>query len=135
MDRVNWAARRWRLEFDPMSPEEIQRTIQFLLNQQAQFAVDLEQLSGNVDKLAGKTDRIADGLIGLTGIVGRIASSQELTDQQVQQTSRTLEETGRRLEESDARLREHISRVESHLDIVIRMFERHLREDHGSEPS
>src|SRR5262249_45784617 len=35
------------------------------------------------------------------------------------------------LKETDARLTEHIKTVESHLDLVIAMFERHLREDHN----
>jgi hypothetical protein len=102
------------VEFQPMSPEEIDRTVQFLLRQQAQFAADFERLSG-------KTDLIADGLIGLTGIVGRIADAQERTDRQ--------------LKETDARLSEHIKTVESHLNVVVEMFERHLREDHGRRPS
>ena len=88
------------VDFQPMSPEERDRMMQFLLNQQAQFAADL-------DKLSAKTDRIADGLIGLTGLVGRaigdLATAQE--------------------------------RTERHLDLVIQMFERHLREDHGRPPA
>ena len=49
-----------------MSPDEIDRTIQFLLNQQAQFAADMERLSA-------KTDGVAYGLSGLASIVGRLA--------------------------------------------------------------
>jgi len=111
-----------------MSPEEIERTMQFLLNQQAQFAVDIERLSV-------KTDRVTDGLIGLTSVVGHVtdavgglAAAQDRTDQQLRETSRKLEETSQKLEDADARLTEH-------LDIVIAMFERHLRKDHGAEPS
>ncbi len=112
------------VDYQPMSPEAIERTMQFLLQQQAQFAADFE-------KLSGKTDRIADGLIGLTGIVGRltenvgqIATAQRLTDQQLKETDRQLKETD-----------EYIKTVESHLNVVIQMFERHLREDHGRQPS
>ena len=104
-----------------MSPEEMQRAMQFLLNQQAQFSADLaqlsadlaqlsvtveqvsatvEQLSATVEQLSEKTDRIADGLIGLTGLVGRAIDA--LTTAQVRADER---------------------------------FERHLREDHGRPPS
>jgi len=111
-----------------MSPEEIERTIQFLLQQQAQAAADSE-------KLSAKTDRIADGLISLTGLVGRVtetlfermerlAEAQQRTDQQLKETDQRLKETG-----------DHIKNVESHLGVVIDMFERHLREDHGQRPS
>ena len=102
------------VEFEPMSPEEIERTVQFLLRQQAQFAADFE-------KLSAKTDRMTEGIIGLTGIIGQLAEAQQRTDQQ--------------LRETDARLTEHIKTVESHLNVVIEMFERHLREDHGHRPS
>jgi hypothetical protein len=102
------------VEFQPMSPEEMERTVQFLLQQQAQFAADVE-------KLSGKTDLMADGLIGLTGIVGRVTESlaEQATNLQLQ------------LKETDRRLSGHIGTVESHLNVVIQMFERHLREDHG----
>jgi len=56
------------MDFQPMSPEEIQRRMQFLLDQQARFDTQIEQLSG-------KVDRMADGLVGLTGIVGRLATT------------------------------------------------------------
>jgi hypothetical protein len=108
------------VEFQPMSPEDMERTVQFLLHQQAQFA-------GDIEKLSAKTDLLADGLIGLTGLVGRVteglAEQMAIGDQQLQQ----------RLEETDRRLSEHIGTVESHLNVVIQMFERHLREDHGQE--
>jgi hypothetical protein len=102
------------VDYKPMSPEEIERTVQFLLGQQAQFAADLATLSG-------KTDRIADAMIGLTGIVGRLADAQERTTEQ--------------LRETDARMAGHIERVESHLNVLIQVFEQHLREDHGHRPS
>jgi predicted nucleic acid-binding Zn-ribbon protein len=109
-----------RVEFQPMSPEEIERTMQFLLNQQAQFAVDLSRLSG-------KTDQIADGLIGLTALVGRVVDAvsarQDRTDEQLRATDEKLRETG-----------DYIKTVESHLNVLIEMFERSLREDRGRDP-
>jgi hypothetical protein len=109
-----------RVEFQPMSPKEIERTMQFLLNQQAQFAVDLSRLSG-------KTDQIADGLIGLTALVGRVVDAvsarQDRTDEQLRATDEKLRETG-----------DYIKTVESHLNVLIEMFERSLREDRGRDP-
>jgi uncharacterized protein YoxC len=116
------------MDFQPMSPEEMQRTMQFLLQQQAGFDA---RLAG----LTEKTDRIADALIGLTGIVGRVADRVERLAEAQEETSHQLRETSRRLEETDARLTGHIQVVESHLDSLIAMFERHLREDHGHRPS
>lgn len=93
-----------------MSPDEVERTLQFLLSQQAQFAADFA-------KLSGKTERIAEAMIGLTGIVGRLAEAQERTDQR-------LDDVG-----------QYIRTVESHLNVLVEMFEAHLRDDHGRQPS
>jgi hypothetical protein len=105
------------VEFQPMSPDEIERTVQFLLRQQAQFAADFE-------KLTAKTDRLTDAVVGLTGIVGRLAEGHE-------RLRASQERTDARLRE----LAEQAKRTEANLDALIDMFERHLREDHGSAPS
>jgi len=111
-----------------MSPEELQRAMQFLLNQQAQFAADfariVETQAANEARWTDRFDRLTDGVVGLTGIVGQLAASQQRTDEQL-----------RELRESDARLQEQIRETDAHLNIVIEMFERHLREDHGRPPS
>lgn len=109
------------VDYQPMSPEEIERTVQFLLQQQAQFVAEIA-------KLSTKTDRIADGLIGLTGIVGRVAVHLE-------RLALAQEDTDRQLKATDERLSAHIGTVESHLNVVIEMFERHLRDEHGPKPS
>jgi flagellar capping protein FliD len=127
------------VEFQPMSPDDMQRTMQILQQQQAQFAADSvdsqARFDAQFDKLSGKVDLVAEGLIGLTAIVGRvvdsvgeIAEAQKRTDEQQKRTDEQLRAT-------DARLSEHISTVEAHLNVVIEMFERHLREDHGQRPS
>jgi len=112
------------VEFQPMSPEDIQRTVQFLLHQQAQFAADFARLSG-------KVDLVADGLIGLTAIVGRVVDSVGQIAEAQKRTDEQLRATGARVDD----LGEYIKTVESHLNVVIEMFERHLREDHGRRPS
>jgi hypothetical protein len=94
-------------DFQPMSPDEMQRAMQFIVNQQAQFTADME-------KLSVKTDRIADGLIGLTGLVNRA----------VENLAAEHERTEKEMREGDARLTAHIDRVESHLNAVIDLIER-----------
>lgn len=81
-----------------MSPEEVERTMQFLLHSQAQFEANFARLSEKTDRiadgllgltaLANQTERkvaeltaglgaVRDGLVGLTGIVGRIEERAE----------------------------------------------------------
>ena len=109
------------MDFQPMSPEEMQRAMQLLVHQQAQFAADIARnetrWTERFDQLSAKTDQIAVGLLGLTGIVGQLAALQQRTDKRMDD------------------LGEYIRSVESHLNVVIEVFERHLREDHGRPPS
>ena len=100
-----------------MSPEEIERTLQFLLNQQAQFAEDFANLTA-------KTDRMADAIIGLTGIVGRV----------VDQVDR-LAESHARLAAAQQRTDEQLRATDARLDALIELFERHLWEKNGPPPS
>jgi hypothetical protein len=85
--------------------------MQFLLNQQAKF-------DARLDRISEKTERVTDALVGLTGIVGRIAETQD--------------RLARESREADARLESYIEKVETQL---LELFERHLREDHGDRPS
>jgi hypothetical protein len=112
------------VDLRPMTPDEIERTVQFLLRQQAQFAADFEKLSAKVDGLA-ETVVALTGVAGQTmTIVGQLAEAQRRTDEQLRQTDARVRE-----------LAEHGHRTDARLDALIDTFERHLREDHGRPPS
>ena len=64
------------MDFQPMSPDEMQRTMQFLIDHHAKFAVDL-------DKLEEKTQRIADSMIVVTSVLGQLITEQRATNQRV----------------------------------------------------
>ena len=64
------------MDFQPMSPDEMQRTMQFLLDRQAKFAVDF-------DRLSDKTERIADSMLGVTAVLGQLITEQRSTNQRV----------------------------------------------------
>ena len=64
--------------------------------------------------------------------MGRLATT---VDHFAAEHDRQLREAREQLEAADADLRSYIRDVESHLNGVIEMFERHLREDHGTKPS
>jgi chromosome segregation ATPase len=111
-----------------MSPDEIERTMQFLLQQQAQFAADSARNDARWvelrDELTEKTRQLTEGLLGLTSVVGTLAASQLATDRQLQIVDRQLQTVDTQ-----------IQTTEEHLNALIQLFERHLREDHGAQPS
>jgi hypothetical protein len=71
------------MDFQPMSPGEIQRTMQFLLDHQTKFVVDFDRVSERVDKLADTTDRIADSTLGVTAVLDQLIATQQATNQRV----------------------------------------------------
>lgn len=108
------------MDFQPMSPEERDRMMQFLLNQQAQFAADHARSQERLD-------RVEDALLTVTGVIGRqadrleeLAAGQAKTDEQLRRTDEQLGRTG-----------EQLMALGERVDIVVNLFERHLREDHG----
>jgi hypothetical protein len=105
-----------------MSPEDMQRMMQFLLNQQAQFAADFSRFDAALERLSAKTDSIAEGVIGLTRIVGLIGGHVGDLARQVGDLAAAQQRTD-----------EHLRTVDTHLNVLIEMFERHLREDHGHQ--
>jgi hypothetical protein len=71
----------------------------------------------------------------VTGLLGRVTESFA---EQILDLRQTQKETAEGLRNSQAKLDdlgEYIKTVGSHLDVVIEMFERHLREGHGPRPS
>ena len=129
-----------------MSPEEMQRTMQFLLASQAQFAADFERLSIKMDGLAGKVDGLTDKVAGVTDAVARLTTVAGHTLAAVGDLAGTVERVWRRQYErlidaqrrTDARLIELADQgkaTDARLGALIDLFERHLREDHPRRPS
>ena len=93
----------------------------------------LVQAAGTTAMLAVYVPALAlTGIVGqLAGVVDRIGQAQLRTDAHVAGLATQL--SG--LAEQAQGLSDQIQRTDSHLDILIEMFERHLREDHGKSPS
>jgi chaperonin cofactor prefoldin len=111
-----------------MTPEDVERTLHVLLNSQARLVEDLGALQGEVRQIAGAT-------LTLTGLVGQLADRlrehAEHADRRMTALENQMKATDERMKATDAR----IDRVESHLEALIAMFERHLADGHGAEPS
>ena len=133
------------MEFQPMSPEEMQRTMQFLLAQQAQFAADFERLSIKVDGLADKVTGVTDAVARLTTVAGHTLAAVGDVAGTVERLGGTVERLGgtvERLRDSERRadsrlieLAEQGKATDARLSALIDLFERHLREDHPPRPS
>ena len=97
-----------------MSEEELNQKMEFIVEQQAKFAADIETMR---EVQAADARRLGDGLIGLVDIVGSLTRSQMRTDQTVNS------------------LAEDFSRLTERLNIFINVVERFISGNGGAESS
>jgi len=114
-----------------MSPEEIERTMQFVLHQQAQVETNLASLSKKTDgmgdaivaltALSDRTERMVrevttghaalrEALIGLTGIVGRMSERVDTLGERVDERLDRLAAAQERTDQQIKELGKHFPR-------------------------
>jgi hypothetical protein len=102
-----------------MSDAEMNKKMEFIVEQQAKFAADIEIMR---EIQAADAKRLGDGLIGVIDIVGQLAQSQMRT----QETVNTLTQDVNRLAQAQAH-------TEERLTILINTVERHVGGNGGAE--
>ena len=102
-----------------MSDEEMNKKMEFIVEQQAKFAAEIEimrEVQATDTRLLKEQGRkLSDALITVVGIVGNLTEAQTRTD------------------ESIKRLSEAQTRTEERLNIFINVVERYISGNGGSE--
>lgn len=87
-----------------MTPEEMERAIEFLLDHHAKFASELEQSRDDMQiiretqrEFQSQLGKLAEAVIALTGMVGRVAEAQITTEAAQSKTDERLAELAERL--------------------------------------
>jgi methyl-accepting chemotaxis protein len=87
-----------------MNNEETERTMQFILEQQAQITIKVDRIAERVDRIAEKVDRIAekvdrlaDAQLKYEARTGRLEESFLILVQLAQSTDERLDEVGRKM--------------------------------------
>lgn len=94
---------------------DIEGTIQFIVNQQAQFATDIATLKTSIDDLQAGLDHLRETVSQLTGVVSELAISQQNTNAILENLAERAVEASERQDRLDARLNTLISAVEQHV--------------------
>ena len=102
-----------------MSDAEMNKKMEFIVEQQAKFAADIEIMR---EIQAADAKRLGDGLMGVIDIVGQLAQSQMRT----QETVNTLTQDVNRLAQAQAH-------TEERLTILINTVERYVGGNGGAE--
>jgi hypothetical protein len=101
-----------------MTPEEVQRKMEFIIEQQAQFTVHI--------------DRLRDSHATLTASLLRLAELMEESQRENDERFRKTDEQIRALAEAQNRADERARNTDERLNALISLFERHITgPEHG----
>lgn len=99
-----------------MTNEEIERNIGFIIEQQAQFVVNLQKLEGNVEKIEKvqakfslEMQEVKDVLFTVVSMIGKLADAQRETDERLGRLGQETDERLGRLAEAQKRTDERLS--------------------------
>lgn len=91
-----------------MTPEEMEKAMQFIIEQQAQFAADIQ-------KLTEKQSLLSDATIGNTGMIGRILQVLDRITEEHVKLARAQTELVEAQAQTDSRLNTFIVTVERYI--------------------
>jgi hypothetical protein len=115
-----------------MNNEEMNKKMEFIIEQQAKFAADIEitrEIQAQDAKLFKEQDRkLSDAFIGLVDIVGYLTRAQTGADARIN----LLAEAQTRTDESIKRLTEAGERTDARLNVLINVVDRHISGNGGS---
>jgi len=99
-----------------MSNEEMNKKIEFIVEQQAKFAADIEVAR---EVQAADARRLSNGLLSLMDIVGNLTRAHIETDQSINRLTAETDESIKRLTEAG-------TRTDARLNILISVVDRHI---------
>jgi hypothetical protein len=108
-----------------MSNEEMNKKMEFIVEQQAKFAADIEIMR---EVQAKDAILLKDAVLGLVDIIGSLARSQMSADDRID----SLAKAQNRTDESINRLTEAQARTDARLNILIDVVDRHISGNGGS---
>ena len=111
-----------------MSEEELNRKMEFIIEQQAQFVVDIQKLYETLDAERAarheQFNKLSESIVGVVSIVGHLAESQ-----------RSMKEDLKSLKDDVKALQEQSRETGERLNIFINVVERYISEGrNGRKP-
>lgn len=95
-----------------MTDNEVRKQMEFILNQQAQTAVNIQTLSESQTQVEQRVSRMEGAFVGLVNIIG---DTQKVTQAKLAELAEAQKRTDAALAETNERLNSFISFVERYL--------------------
>lgn len=109
-----------------MTEDERQRTIDFILQQQAQFSAGMQQMQERQNRFEEKQDVLTDSLLTVVGIVGKLTDAQERIVEAQERTWAAMEAMDAKLSAKMDKLAEAQSQTDERLNALISIVERYF---------
>jgi len=107
-----------------MTPEEMQRAMEFLLDHHARFSAEMDQIKETQLRFQLQLTTLGEAVIALTGNIGRVTEAQARTDAKVAE-----------LVASQLKSDEKWAELKERLDAFILFIERYISENrNGKNP-
>ena len=114
-----------------MSEEEMQRKMEFIVNQQAQFAADIqrakEEREADAKLWREKYSGLTDAMTFVVGTLGKLAEAQAQANARVAELAEAQKRTDAQLAETNAKLAETNERLNVFINVVERYISRNGR--------
>jgi hypothetical protein len=113
-----------------MTPEEMERSIHFIIGQQAQFSTDIQKLTENQAKVIESQARLTDATLANTGMIGTIIRMlDKITENQA-----TLTGNQASLTEAQTQTNIKVAELAERLDNFIVVVEKFIAEGRNGKP-
>lgn len=98
-----------------MNEEQIERHISFIIEQQAQFTVDIQKLGEAHAQAEGRISLLEGAIVAVVNMIAEMTKAQKHTDAKLVELAEAQKRTDEQLAETNERLNIFINAVERHL--------------------
>ncbi len=98
-----------------MTNEELQSRVEFIIEQQAQFAVNMERLREAQEKAEARVGRVEGAIVTLVNMIGEVVKAQKHTEAKVAELAESQKRMDAALIETNERLNTFIAVVENYI--------------------
>ena len=106
-----------------MTNKEMQKTMQFILEQQAQFVVNIQKLEEEQTKAAARMTQIEGAVVSVVNLLGKLAEAQQQTEAKVNELTTRIGEMAEAQRQTNERL-----------DVLINVVERYFSNRRNGKP-
>ena len=118
-----------------MTPKELKRTMEFIVEQQAKFAADIYKLFESDDRLRESQATLTASVVNIAEILRESVRIGEERFTRLDDRLMRLAEAGRVADERMSALAEAQKATDDRLNTLINVMERHITgPEHGSQP-